>query len=98
MLETLIYLAVGIFIIWFSYTIWKKEAFFLLAGMGKSPVNKKRLGRRLGILFLSLGILMIITPLSILLFGNILKMITGILALIIIALMLIVIILDQSGF
>lgn len=97
LVETLIYLAVGIFIIWIGYAIWKKEAFFLLAGMGKTPINKEKLGKRLGILFSSLGILVIVTPFAILLFGDILKIITGILALVTILMILGVIILDQAG-
>ncbi|MEN1966755.1 hypothetical protein WMZ97_01650 [Lentibacillus sp. N15] len=96
--ETLIYLAGGLFIIWIGYVIWKKQAFSLLAGMGKNPVNKERLGKRLGFLFISLGILVIITPFLIMLFGSIMKTITGVLALADCIIILGVVILDQIGF
>lgn len=70
--EMLIGLIIGIVFIWVGYIVQKKQTFFFLAGFSQTwePINKERLGNRIGILIMSLGIIAISTSIFTIWFGD----------------------------
>ncbi len=98
-IEMLISLAVGMLFIWAGYIVRTKKTFVFLAGFRETwePVNKERLGNRVGILVMTLGIIAIFTSIFTIWFGATAGEISGVLAIINVSLIIIVIGLDQIG-
>lgn len=97
--EMIIGLAVGILFIWAGFLVKTKKTFLFMAGFRETwaPVNKERLGNRVGILIISLGIIAIFTSIFTIWFGAVAEEISGVLAMINVSLIIIVIGLDQIG-
>ena len=93
-------LAIGLFLIWLGYFVRTKKAFALLAGFGDTwqPVHKERLGNRIGILLMIIGIIAIFTSVFTIWFGETAGKVSGVLAIIDVILIMIVIGLDQIGY
>lgn len=98
-IEMLIGLAVGVLFIWAGYIVRTKKTFVFLAGFRETwePVNKEKLGNRVGILVMTLGIIAIFTSIFTIWFGATAGKISGVLAIINVSLIIIVIGLDQIG-
>ena len=98
-IETGIGLIIGVFLIWVGYIVWTKGIYSLLAGFWITwePVNSEKLGKRIGILLIILGILAILTAIFTIWFGAVVGKISAILALIDGIMIFIVIGLDQMG-
>ena len=92
-------LAVGVLFIWAGYIVRTKKTFVFLAGFRETwePVNKEKLGNRVGILVMTLGIIVIFTSIFTIWFGATAGKISGVLAIINVSLIIIVIGLDQIG-
>ena len=99
-IEMIIGLAIGMLFIWCGYIIRTKKTFVFLAGFMETwvPVNKERLGNRIGILVMTLGIIAIFTSIFTIWFEATAGKISGVLAIINVILMIIVIGLDQMGY
>ena len=99
-IEMLIGLAVGILFIWAGYIVRTKKTFVFLAGFRETwePVNKERLGNRVGILVMTLGIIAIFTSIFTIWFGDTAGEFSVVLAIINVILIIIVIGLDQIGY
>lgn len=99
-LEMGIGLIIGVFLIWIGYIAWTKGIFSLLAGFWITwePVNNEKLGNRIGILFIFLGVLAILTAIFTLWFGAVVGKISAILALIDVIMVIVAIGLDQMGY
>ena len=93
-------LVIGAFCIWAGYMVRTKKQFYLLAGFGESwvPMNRERLGNRIGMLLMMLGVLAILTAIFTIWFGAVVGKISGILAIIDVVMIMIVIGLDQLGY
>lgn len=98
-IEMIIGLAIGMLFIWAGYIVRTKKTFVFLAGFRETwaPVNKERLGNRVGILVMTLGIIAIFTSIFTIWFGATAGKISGVLAIINVSLIIIVIGLDQIG-
>jgi|SRR5690625_68784 len=98
-IETGIGLIIGVFLIWVGYIARTKGIIFLLAGFWITwePVNNEKLGNSVGILFIILGVLAILTAIFSIWFGAVVGKISAILALIDVIVIFIVIGLDQMG-
>lgn len=98
-IETGISLIIGIFLIWIGYIARTKGIYSLLAffWLTWEPVNNKKLGNRIGILFIILGVLAILTAIFTIWFGDVVGKISAILAIIDAIMIFIVIGLDQMG-
>src|SRR5699024_2289657 len=98
-IETGIGLIIGVFLIWVGYIVWTKGIYSLLAGFWITwePVNNEKLGNRVGILIIILGVLAILTAIFTIWFGAVVGEISAILALIDGIMIFIVIGLDQMG-
>ena len=96
----IISLAVGILFIWAGFTVKTKKTFLFMAGFRETwePVNKERLGNRVGILVMTLGIIAIFTSIFTIWFGATAGEISAVLAMINVGLIIIVIGLDQIGY
>lgn len=92
-------LIIGVFLIWVGYIVRTKGIYSLLAGFWITwePVNSEKLGKRIGILLIILGILAILTAIFTIWFGAVVGKISAILALIDGIMIFIVIGLDQMG-
>ncbi|HLR69010.1 MAG TPA: hypothetical protein VK105_18150 [Virgibacillus sp.] len=97
--ETGVGLIIGVILIWIGYIARTKGIFSLLAGFWITwePVNNEKLGKRIGNLFIILGILAILTAVFTIWFGAVVGKISAILALIDAIMIFIVIGLDQMG-
>ena len=98
-IEMIIGLVVGTLFISYGYIIRTKKTFVFLAGFMETwvPVNKERLGNRIGILVITLGIIAIFTSIFTIWFEATAGKISGVLAIINVSLMIIVIGLDRIG-
>ncbi|KPN94621.1 DUF3784 domain-containing protein [Lysinibacillus sp. ZYM-1] len=99
-IEMVIGLVFGVSLIWAGYIVRTKQAFAFLAGFRETwePVNKERLGNRVGILIIIIGIIAIFTSIFTIWFGTTVGKISGVLAIIDVILIIIVIGLDQIGY
>lgn len=99
-IDMVIGLVIGVFLIWAGYIVRTKKAFAFLAGFGETwePVNKDRLGNRVGILLIIIGVIAIFTSFFTIWFGATAGKIFGVLAIIDVILIIIVIGLDQIGY
>jgi len=97
--ETGIGLIIGIFLIWVGNIVRTKGIHPILAGFWITwePVNGEKLGNRIGILFIILGVIAILTAIFTIWFGVVVGKISAILALIDGIMIFIVIGLDQMG-
>ena len=93
-------MAVGAFFICMGYMVRTKKDFSLLAGFRVTwePINKERLGNRIGILLILIGIIAILTSIFTIWFGAAAGEISGILVIIDVILIMIAIGLDQMGY
>jgi len=93
-------LIIGVFLIWAGYIVRTKEAFSFLAGFRETwePVKRERLGNRVGILLIIIGVIAILTSIFTIWFGAIVGKISGILAIINVIMIIIAIGLDQMGY
>lgn len=93
-------LVFGVFVIWAGNIVRTKQAFAFLAGFRETwqPVNKERLGSRVGILLMMIGVIAIFTSIFTIWFGDTVGKISGVLAMIDVILIIIVIGLDQIGY
>lgn len=93
-------LAIGLFLILAGYFVRTKKTFALLAGFGETwePVNQERLGNRVGILLITLGIISILTSIFTVWFGATVGKISGVLAIVDVILIIAAIVLDQAGY
>lgn|SRR5699024_401973 len=100
LLELIIGFVLGLLLILAGYFVQTQKAFVFLAGFGDTwePVNKGRLGKRVGVLLSILGIIVILTSIFTIWFGSIAGKISAILAVIDIILILAAIVLDRMGF
>ncbi len=98
-IETGIGFIIGVFLIWVGYIVSTKGIYSILAGFWITwePVNNEKLGKRIGVLFIILGVLAIFTAIFTIWFGDVVGKITAILALIDGIMIFIVIGLDQMG-
>lgn len=101
-IETGIGLIIGVFLIWLGYTVRTQAMSSSLAGFWITwtlwePVNSERLGKRIGVLLILLGLLAILTAIFSIWFGGLVGKISAILALTNIILIFIAIALDQMG-
>lgn len=94
---TAIGLVIGVFLIWAGYFVRTEKVFALIAGFRDTwePVNKERLGNRVGILLIIIAILASIFTIW---FGDTVGKFSGILAIIDVILIVIAIGLDQIGY
>lgn len=99
-LETGIGMLFGAICIWAGYTVRTKKEFYLLAGFRETwqPINRERLGNRIGILLILMGVIAILTAIFTIWFGATAEKISGIFALIDVIMIILVIVLDQIGF
>src|SRR5690625_2370630 len=99
-IDVVIGLFTSVLVIWAGYIVRTKQVFAFLAGFRESwePVNKERLGKRIGILLVILGVLAMLTSIFAIWFGNTAGKISGILAFIDVIMIIIVIGLDQMGY
>lgn len=99
-IEMAIGLVIGAFLIWAGYVVRTKKVFVFLAGFRQiwGPVNKEKLGNRIGILIIIMGIIAILTSIFTIWFGIIVGKISGILAVIDVIMIIIAIGLDQMGY
>ena len=99
-IEMVIGLVIGVLLIWAGYIVRTKHAFAFLAGFGETwqPVNKERLGGRVGILLIIIGVIAIFTSIFTIWFGDTVGKVSGVLAIIDVILIIIVIGLDQIGY
>lgn len=98
-IETIIGLLIGLFFIWIGYIARTKGIYSIISNFWITwePVNNKKLGNRIGILLIMLGLLAILTAIFTIWFGAIIGKISAILALIDTVIIFIVIGLDQRG-
>lgn len=98
-IDMVIGLAIGLFLMWLGYFVRIKKAFAILAGFGETwqPVHEERLGNRIGILLIILGVIAIFTSIFTIWFGATAGKISGVLAIIDVVMIIIVIGLDQIG-
>ena len=99
-IETGIGFIIGVFLIWIGSIARTKGIASLLAGFWITwePVNNEKLGNSIGILFIILGVLAILTAIFTIWFGAVVGKISAILALIDAIMIFIVIGLDQMGY
>jgi len=99
-IELVIGLFIGIALMGMGYIIRTKRVLPIFAGLGDTwaPVNKEKLGNRVGILFIVLGIIAILTSVFAIWFGSAAVKISGILALIDVILIIISIGADRMGY
>ncbi|HLR79669.1 MAG TPA: hypothetical protein VK119_03700 [Bacillota bacterium] len=99
-IDLLIGLIIGTTLIGAGYIIRTKKVFSFLAGFGETwePVNRGRLGNRIGLLLIILGIIAILTSIFAIWFGATAGKISGILAIIDVILIIISIGLDRMGY
>ncbi len=92
-------LIMGILLIGIGYLARSKGISPILAGFWITwePVNNEKLGNRIGILFIILGVLAILTAIFTIWFGALVGKISAILALIVALMIFILIGLDQMG-
>ena len=93
-------IVIGAFLIWAGYIVRTKGIYSLLAGFWITwePVNSEKLGNRIGILLIILGVLAILTSIFTIWFGATVGKISGILAIIDVIMIIIAIGLDQMGY
>ena len=98
-IETGIGLIIGLFFIWIGYLVRTKGIYTLIAGFWISwePVNKEKLGNRIAVLFIILGVLAILTAIFTMWYGSVVGKVSAILALLDAIMIFIVIVLDQMG-
>ncbi|MGA3601742.1 DUF3784 domain-containing protein [Lysinibacillus agricola] len=99
-IEMVIGLVIGVFLIGAGYIVRTKQAFAFLAGFRETwePVNKERLGNRIGILLIIIGVIAIFTSIFTIWFGATVGKTSGVLAIIDVIMIIIVIGLDQIGY
>jgi drug/metabolite transporter (DMT)-like permease len=99
-IEMAIGLIIGALLIWAGYLVQTKKVFAFLAGFRDTwePVNKERLGNRVGILLIIIGVIAILASIFTIWFGDTVGKISGILAIIDVILIIIAIGLDQIGY
>ncbi|MEW9676361.1 DUF3784 domain-containing protein [Lentibacillus sp. L22] len=95
-MDSLIGIIIGACFVWIGYVVRSKKTFFFFAGFWE-PVNREKLARRIGVLFIVTGIIAIITSFLVIWFSSI-GAVSGILVFILIIMILISIILDQVGY
>src|SRR5690625_2119122 len=90
----------GVLLIWAGYIVRTKQVFAFLAGFRVKwePVNRDRLGNRIGILLVIYGVIATLTSIFTIWFGATVGKISRILAIIDVIMIIIVIGLDQIGY
>lgn len=98
-IDTGIGFIIGVFFIWIGNIVRTKGIYSLLSAFWITwePVNNEKLGKRIGILLIILGVLAILTSIFTIGFGAVIGKISAILALINVMIIFIVIGLDQMG-
>ncbi|HLR70271.1 MAG TPA: DUF3784 domain-containing protein [Pseudogracilibacillus sp.] len=98
-IEMVIGLAIGVLFIWAGYIVRTKEVCSFLAGFRETsePVNREKLGNRIGFLLIFIGVIAIFTSIFIIWIGATAGKISGILALIVVIMIILSIGLDQMG-
>jgi len=99
-IETGVGFLIGILIIWAGYLVRTKKALFLLVGFRDAwePVNEEKLGNRVGILLMIIGLIAIGTAIFSIRFGAAaVGKISGMIVLGVIVFIIIAIGLDQMG-
>lgn len=93
-------LMIGAFLIWIGYIVRTRKVFSFLAGIGEmlEPVNRERLGNRVGILIMIIGVIAILTSILMIWFGPIVGKVSGILVIIDVIMIFAAIGLDQVGY
>lgn len=85
-------IVVGIFIIFLGYLIWFKKMLFLIIGYSENTFygDKEKYAKRIGLLVIILGVFVIVMPLAVMVFGEIVEQIYKYFILIYVVIMLIV--------
>lgn len=98
-IDMIIGLVVGALLIFAGYIVRTKKVFFFLAGYTSmwEPVNKERLGSRIGNLLIIIGVIAILASFFTIWFGSIVGTISGILALVDVIMIIMAVGLDQMG-
>lgn len=93
-------LVIGVLLIWIGYIVRTKKEFSFLAGLGAiwEPINREKLGNRIGILFIIIGLLAILTSIFTVWLGPVVEKVSGILVIICIVMIIIAIVLDKIGY
>ncbi|GAB4074458.1 hypothetical protein GCM10028778_19610 [Barrientosiimonas marina] len=93
-------IVIGAFLIWAGYIVRTKMVFSFLADVTQiwEPVNRERLGTRIGVLLIIAGFLAILTAIFTIWFGDTVGKISGILAIIDVIMIIIAVGLDQMGY
>ncbi|GAB4074171.1 hypothetical protein GCM10028778_16740 [Barrientosiimonas marina] len=91
---------IGAFLIWAGYMVQAKKVFSFLADVTQmwEPVNKTRLGNRVGVLLIMIGVIAILAAIVTPWFGAAAGIVSGILAGIGAIMIIIAIGLDQMGY
>lgn len=99
-IEMVIGLIIGVFLIWVGYIVRTKREFSFLGGIMQmwEPVNRERLGNRIGILLIIIGMIAILTSIFTIWFGPVAGKVSGILVIIDAVMIIIAIGLDQMGY
>ena len=89
----------GALLICFGHIVRTKQVFPFFAGLETwEPVNSERLGNRIGILIVILGVIAILTSIFAIWFGATVGKKSGVLAIIDVIMIIIVVVLDQMGY
>ena len=99
-IEMLIGIVIGAFFIWAGYIVRTQKEFSFLAGFRETwvPINRERLGNRIGILVIIIGVIAILASIFTIWFGSVVGTISGILVAIDVIIIFIAIGLDQMGY
>lgn len=99
-IEVVIGLIIGTSLMGAGNIVRTKKVFFFLAGFREAwePVNRERLGNRVGILLIIIGVIAILTSIFTIWFGATVGKISGGLVIIDVILIVIAIGLDQIGY
>jgi hypothetical protein len=94
-LKYLVFLLAGVFFLFIGFTMLRKKTFFQLNSVNWIPVNEEKLSRRVGILFVVVGVAIIVLPFSVMWLGAIAGNVIGVVVLICFVLMAISFLLDR---
>lgn len=92
MINTISMIVAGLGIIMLGYLIWVKKMLQLIIGYNEATFygDKDKYAKRMGLLAISLGVLVLSMPFAIMLFGDIVNQIYQILAMILVILIIVV--------
>ena len=100
MTEIFLGLLIGGASVWIGQFVRINQSFFFFAGFGDAwePINKQRLGNRIGIILIILGIATISAPILMSWLGSVVIKAVAILAIVAVVLIISAIGLDQMGY